>query len=273
MATIIQVWTQNAQRLYNDDPDFITFVGLGDLIRGSIGLYRLSKKLGCDFIIDFSLHPISNFLQIKKHKFSHLISKEKTIYAVDWPRVMPYIYEKFQNADYAIFATNGCLELYDEPATLDLQNFIKDILIPNNEFQLYIDMQLNKLPFKSYNILHFRLGDNEFKKRIIIDTYKKAISIFNKTYDKNSNTILLSDSNILKQLVKQESNIFMYLDNIAHIGGHTDLNAIKFTLFEFFLLIKADSIKTYTDHWWISGFVKVASYIYNIPLIEIKNEN
>ena len=51
MATIIQVWTQNAKRLYPDDPDYITFIGLGDLIRGSIGLYRLSKKLGCDFQI------------------------------------------------------------------------------------------------------------------------------------------------------------------------------------------------------------------------------
>lgn len=271
MATIIQIWTQNAKRLYENDPDWITFVGLGDLIRGSIGLYRLSKKLECDFIVDFSLHPISNFLKVKKHKFSHLITPHDTIYAIDWNRVMPYIYEKFQNEDYVIFATNGCPELYDELSTDDLQNFIKDIFIPNDDFKIYIEEQLNKLPYKNYNIIHFRLGDKEFIRNESIDRYNHVLKIL-KEENKN-NTILLSDSIKFKYIVNQQSNIFMYMDKIAHIGTHKDLNAIKFTLFEFFLLTKAESIKTYTIYPWTSGFVKVANYIYNVPLIEIKNEN
>jgi hypothetical protein len=273
MATIIQVWTQNAKRLYPDDPDYITFVGLGDLIRGSIGLYRLSKRLGCDFIVDFSLHPISNFLQVKKHKYSNLIAKQETIYAIDWNRVMPYIYDKFQNDDYAIFATNGCLDLYDEPSTDDLQKFIKDILIPNDNFKKYIDEQFNKLPYKNYNIMHFRLGDKEFFRNEGIEKYNQVLKIIEKENNNSDNTILLSDSIIFKHLVKHCTDIFMYMDNIGHIGAHKDLNAIKFTLFEFLLLIKADSIKTYTIYPWTSGFVKIANYIYNIPLIEIKNEN
>ena len=61
-------------------------------------------------------------------------------------------------------------------------------------------------------------------------------------------------------------NIFKFNNEIAHIGRSGDIEAIMNTLFEFIVLTRANSIKSYTIYRWVSGFVNIANYIYDIPL-------
>jgi len=58
----------------------------------------------------------------------------------------------------------------------------------------------------------------------------------------------------------------MFDNNICHLGRSKYVDAIKDTLFELFLLISASKIKSYTVYGWSSGYTKIISFIYNIPL-------
>jgi len=48
---------------------------------------------------------------------------------------------------------------------------------------------------------------------------------------------------------------------------HKDI--IKDTLFEFFVLTRANSIKTHSVYRWLSGFARIANEIYDVPLQRI----
>ena len=76
MKTIIQVFTQKIVKDRNFK-DTSGYWGLGDLIRGTIHLYQLSKKLNFKLIVDYQLHPISNFLKECNHEYSELIKSNK----------------------------------------------------------------------------------------------------------------------------------------------------------------------------------------------------
>ena len=73
--TIIHVWTQDFLEL--DGTKSKEFFGFGDLIRCSIELYKLCKCMNYNFILDISLHPISQFYNEYKHEYSELISENK----------------------------------------------------------------------------------------------------------------------------------------------------------------------------------------------------
>ena len=53
------------------------FWGLGDIIRGTIQLYQLSKKYNFELIVDKQHHPISNYLINRDHQFSEVITSYK----------------------------------------------------------------------------------------------------------------------------------------------------------------------------------------------------
>jgi len=65
---IILFWQQEFANLPQTNKD--NFWGLGDLIRGTIATYQLSKKYNFELIIDIHNHPISNFLDFKKTEYS-----------------------------------------------------------------------------------------------------------------------------------------------------------------------------------------------------------
>jgi hypothetical protein len=77
----------------------------------------------------------------------------------------------------------------------------------------------------------------------------------------------MTDSVRLKELSK---DILFNLDGpVAHIGYHKDTEALKHTLAEFFILRKSHVILTHSTYFWISGFVKMINYIYDVQLIKI----
>ena len=68
-------------------------------------------------------------------------------------------------------------------------------------------------------------------------------------------------------------DIFMFDSEMCHLGNiNTDIqiearrNQVRDTLFELFFIANAKSIKTYSVYPWTSGFVKMISLIYDIPI-------
>ena len=128
--------------------------------------------------------------------------------------------------------------------------------------QAYITSHMT-IQYPTFDIIHYRLGDEELvynRKNTNLEKYVNTINTI-----KTPNSILISDSIQLKQIAKS-MGIYMFDEEFCHVGRIASNNSIKQTVFEFLLLTKASSIRSYTVYPWISGFVRIASFIYGVRL-------
>ena len=260
MKTVIQVYKIGYNNVVTDDTQ--NFHGIGDFFRSTLGLYNLSKIYDFKLIVDFSLHPIQNFLEYNEHEYSNIVKEKQNSISLigEIENIMGYI----NNSNEEVVVLFGWLSpnVYNTPITTDSQIFMKNLLKPNKIMSEYIETQLNKIPFKEYNILHYRLGDNT-----LVRNEQKQYSLNQLLNNYESNDILICDSSEFKNQVKNSGiNIFMFNDNICHLGLSNNYNSIQHTLFEFLLISKASKIKTYSNYCWISGFAHIISFFCNIPI-------
>lgn len=268
MKTVILVWTQSVCNLQKTEKD--NFWGIGDLIRGTIKVYQLSKKLNFNMIVDIHLHPISHYLKHRPHEYEDLIEKNKDNISFILPgNVEKYIKSKSED-EILWFLTNDVVK---DPITEDCQNFMKNILTPNDVMEEHLE-NLSKLAnssynvynnCNSYNVIHFRVGDEELIKNINKSNFSLLYNTLCKKQEPND--LLLCDSLSFKSFIKEQGNkILMFESNLAHIGYHNDHNQIRDTVGEFFMISRSSKIKTHSCYSWISGFVYWISKIWNIPL-------
>jgi hypothetical protein len=258
--TVVLVWKLS----YNNYPKTLNdaFWGIGDLIRGAIGLYKLSKKYNFDLIVDKSLHPISHILKNDKHIYSNYIQENNI------PLVLPedvdhYIYTNLRYNNIIYMYSNMPLNSYDGEISDELRHFINYILRPREEFKCIVDELLSKL--NTYSIIHYRLGDDELVRSLNGINYENVYSHLLNNYKPDS--ILITDSTQFKNLVKtRNANIKILDTKICHIGHEQSYDALRDTLLEYFILTKATNIKSFTCYGWISGFVYSVHKIFEIPL-------
>lgn len=261
MKTIIQVFTNVCINMPQNNIN--NYWGLGDMIRGTIKLYQFCKERNYNFIVDLHLHSISKYLIIENNPYQELIKDNKNnIEHVG--NIENYIDMK-ESTEIIYFFTNCECDLN---ITSDAKEFIKKLLTTNDEFNLYFNSKINEIPHNNYNIIHFRLGDDELVRKIIKD-YSEYYNILLK--NKEDNDILISDSIIFKNNIKEKYNIFLFNTNPQHIGYEKNSDCLKDTLFEFLLMKNAMKIKTYSYYGWISGFTFWISKIYDIPLVNMNN--
>ena len=263
MKTIIQTWGLNFKNLKSTKHD--GRFGLGDVIRGTIALYQLCKKYNYNYVVDIQLHPISNFLEVEKNKYSDLILENKDNINFIYPNDIENFITINDNDIIMLFSNAKLIH----SITDDCKNFIKNIMKPNLELKKYIDLTISKLPFKLDNILHYRMagidGDQiqTFKRKNYIEYLNHVMK------HKKENDILITDNMLFKQIIKQNKINILTLDTkVAHLGYDTDINGIKDTLLEFFIMTKAKNIK-YHPLYGPSGFIKIINYTWDIPLIKL----
>ena len=262
--TVILAWTHKVSNLTTDNVN--NFWGIGDLIRGTIQLYQLSQKHNFELIIDIQHHPISNLLKKRNHLYSEFVKQNQD----NIPFIFPYQAESHiinnlnsLNKPLLLITT----DYYSEPITQECKDFIKELLSPNNEFEKYMRQKSQENPYFLYEILHYRLGDAEMvREQQDSIVYYATQNILKKDLKPEENVIFLSDSQKLKDTVKNNGTFFAFNTQIGHTGYHCDLDKLRDTLFEFFVMTKATVITSYTVNNWISGFVKIAHDIYNVPL-------
>jgi len=270
MKTIIHVWTHefniNKDHLlkynYLNEKEF--YFGLGDLIRSTIKLYELSKIMNFRLIVDIQLHPISSFLEIQKTEYSdYVLQNKNNVDYVCYGAVEDYINQS--SKDVSLILTN---DFFKGIVSNDCKTFMKNILKPTPEYQQYIEFQLSTLPFPNYNIIHYRLNDDEFKNNG--STGKNLEYLLSMTQSVNNNKeindVLLTDSVSFKEYSFLNNNVFIFDTKLCHLGLSKDYYAIRDTLFEFFLITRSAKIKTYCKIHHVSGFVKWISEVYDIPI-------
>ena len=260
MKTIILVWTTKFNNITIDSVN--GFFGLGDVVRGTMSMFQLSKKYHFRLIVDIQLHPISKFLKFNNSEFSDLIKKnEKNI-----PFFYPEEIENFVKNDPReinfLFTNNHLIESVNQ----ECKDFIKNILLPKDEFANYIQ---NFLQFEninlSYNILHFRLGDSLLVRNETSNDFQTFIGKMNE--HKEEKDILMSDSEQFKQYVKLTNNNIKLLNTkTAHLGYEQHSDNIRDTLLEFFIITKAQKIKTFSVYGHLSGFVNIVNQVYDVPI-------
>jgi hypothetical protein len=267
--TIILVWTKNTCN--TDGKINCNYWGLGDVIRGTIHLYNITRDLGLDYYVDMQLHSINKYFKKINHPYEKEVIDNKdnipfVFHDGDINAIVKYIKNEKNYKDGILYMmTNGPCKINE--IKQGCKDFIKNILTPNAEFQDFINEKTKLLPFTEYQILHYRFGDSEMIKNAKCD---HSDFLNNVRSHINNNTVLISDSNQFKKLLKEENiDVFMFDTNICHLGHKIETNDYKETLFEFFLTTGAISIKTYTIHNWLSGFVRIANIIYDVPLIKI----
>lgn len=277
--TVIQVYTQRYSN--TDKEETITnsagiphyngtakYHGLGDFLRSSLGLYNLSRLQGdFDVIVDFSLHPICNYIESNKHPYSYLVksNKDNIDLVVGRDRVLEYI----NNKDEQIIIMFGWfhLEVYLTSLETNGVDFMKKLLIPNKIMQNYIELKLTEIPYDNFNIIHYRLGDS-----LLFDNIMHNYDISHIENNLEKNDVLITDSSSFKEYIRKACvDVFMFESDIRHLGKSDD--NIRDTLLEFFLILKAKKVKSYSVYNWNSGFTFAISFIYKIPIETEKNIN
>lgn len=267
--TIIHVWTQNFLEL--DGSQSKEFFGFGDLIRCSIELYKICKYMNYRFILDISLHPISQFYNNHNHEYSELILENKNnIYHIPYHNMLRYIIKSIKEKDVLYFICNFG-SIFSNPKfgeteieTKERTEYFKNIFTPNEEFMNYINENYKDILVTNYNILHYRFEDNYLLNKCE-DNFDKFYEHVINNY--NDNCIFMCDSTEFKKYIKNKNKNIKLIDNeVCHIGKCKNKELLRYTLSELYIVSKSKYIKSFSVYGWISGFVNHISNLYNIPL-------
>jgi hypothetical protein len=276
MKTVIHVYKQDIKPENRPDT-YNTYWGLGDCIRGSLTLFRLSKLLNFNLIVDVRHHPISSFLIDNNNPHRQFVDEniDNLKFYFYLNNLKNYLEDSFQNNDIVCVHTNAFIneeEIYYmkiNPLTEEEKDFIKNIFKYNENCMNNFNLKSSIIP-ENFEIIHFRIGDNYClnKTNLSPDDLIKFEDIFIKYYKEGD--LFICDNQSLKYYLRCKYNIIVFDEPIAHIGVENNLAMIENTLFDFYIQSKSSKIKAYTTYEWISGFVQWNSKIYNIPLEKIQ---
>jgi hypothetical protein len=271
MNDVIMVWTKQMD------------AGFGDLLRGTVYLYELSKRMNFKLIVDTQFYPVSQFLMSQPHAHSEYViqNRSKIIRAINVPEsfIAQLIRDnKHQSTPILICTNHGSHEQsVVQRMSDDCKRFMRSLLIPTPEFKTYFKAKCAKLKIPTtYSILHFRLGDDELVHRAKnAPQYNELIEHAVSNLKQTLNSFVITDSLNFKQHLIQALPHFSnrIIPTIPIHLGHPNATAetVKDTLFDFMLLANAAFIKTHSTYGWISGFVSWVGGVFNVPLINLKS--
>jgi hypothetical protein len=270
--------------------------GLGDFLRGSFCFMQLAKLYNIDFDIDFSNHPMSKYLEnVNKNEdidynnieiyYDINLSRDKLIEyesSVKNKNINPEFIKNTikwlntKNSESVGFMSNAYP--FFNKFTEEGKNFIKSKLEPNNVMKEYINYSLGELQLNKngYGVIHIRTGDEHLvnNQGFTKEFLKKLKLIINSSILPDRRYLILSDSNILKNMLKTYPNFYILIRDIEHLGGeymkNTDTNGIMNTLVDFYLMSYSKTIISLSTYRHVSGFSKYCSVIYGIPFKFIK---
>jgi hypothetical protein len=263
---LIMVWIQNP------------LAGLGDLLRGTMRLYELSKQLNFRFIVDTQLHPVSKFWLATPHEYSDYVLKNqhKILNLVNCQDSKQQIANCLMNATSPILVLSNDADGMHNVPSFHSSLFMRTLMNPTEEFKTQFNAMCNEFKIgRNYSIMHFRVGDDDLVNHTInVQKYKEILIILDANVKQNDNTHIIADSFAFKQYLRWvrphlADRIIPTKPIHLSYSKANDAEMIKDTMFDLFLLMNARTIKTYTNYTWVSGFVQWVSYAFNIPLINV----
>ena len=264
--------------------------GLGDFLRGSYYLIQFCKKYNYLYQIDLSRHLLSYFLKnYDKYENKPREGNLNNIYKFENINCEFLIGEKneiqFQiRNNYKLFEhflkkqkiVNDTIHLYTNsfpilPINLENKQYMRSILEPTDEIIETSKRILERINLtnKPFTIIHIRYGDNYLihnEKKFNLQNLEKLKSEINHL-PKSENYLLLADNNHIKRyIINQFPFIKTFFKEISHSGEKVnEINKIKNTMVEFYLMSYSKKILNYSSYVHGSGFSKWCAVTYDIP--------
>jgi hypothetical protein len=255
MKTVVCVWTTQYHPLHK--PLIEIGIGLGDMIRGTLGLFEYCREKKYNFYLDIQLHPVSTILDVNDSPYADTVrgnSKEIKYYYKPAKLIEDSVDELF------LIATNFCpYKLFSDEAI----QFMLGVLTPKKWVSKLVESNLAKLKLDKYNVIHVRCGDKEFLNQR--NSWKRFVAkqIIEENCEKDD--LLLTDSVRLKSEMKTNKNLKIFTDTAIHLAHEFDSASLLNTMLEFYAITRASKIKAYNRYSHLSGFVYLPSVIYGIP--------
>jgi hypothetical protein len=167
--------------------------------------------------------------------------------------------------------------------------FIRSALMPNAEFKTAFNAMCKlhniNCANKNHTIIHFRVGDDDLVNRnITISKYQECLRVLDTHRVSglmDDTSYIISDSHWFKHFLRKvrphlASRVLdtkpIHLTHSCVAGGSHD-EMIADTMFDFYLLMTAKVIKTYSSYVWVSGFVRWVSHAFNVPVVNLNYED
>ena len=260
---------------------YSTFCGLGDIIRGFVHCFLLSRLLNIKFYVNFDGHCLKNFVNTESFDFDSPA-----------PDIIPFtegadleLFIKHHSEKNLFLMTSGD-PLLDFARSSDLSSAFENIFLENSDILNFIKSNFDS----SDHIFHARFGDNLMVDSGFINDYYLRDSLH--PYSPSSWSKIVSDSNKYKSVYgffeegfgdfdfisSDHLNFKYFLKNKVDIGfidhepchvGIKDSNNIDIfhTLCDFYLMFfckKITSVGAYPFGKRVSGFSFWASFMKNI---------
>lgn len=211
--------------------------GIGDFLRGSIHLFQRLGYMNINFDVDFSKHPISNFIQ-KNNKTDFDKSEIEIIKAVKETEDSKELFEEidqrlieitkqirhrqvkriFTNYHWLLKLSSEHImpNINKEQLSEECKSFFKRKIVFAEEIEEKAQEFLKEKKLEDgFQIIHFRLGDNlsfyKMKNDVVgawqpdfEDCWMECVEILEKQKEKLP-IVVMSDSNELKKFIKKEA--------------------------------------------------------------------
>lgn len=232
--------------------------GFADFVIGTMSLFCLNDN---DLYIDYTKHPISNFIYNEYNKTpDNLFEKED-------------ITELFNTSLDVIV---NCIQQSNKPINIAtntrgyiLSNNVRDFAIkafkPKSILQDEINKIIDNFNLHTFEVVHIRLGDSNMHQQID-NNYKELLVERIRKNAVEKEIFLTSDNQSIKDYLQEKIPTIKMLNNKPiHLGdlNFATIEDVKQTLLDFYIMSKSEKINCYSVYGG-SGFSKVCSDIYNI---------
>lgn len=278
-------------------PNNVFPTGLGDFIRSCFFIIQFCSNYNFQYRIIIN-HPIALFLnKFSLHylssNFNKISNKVSMFTETNWSKS---IFDKHNNIEQFLMSENKfvlfvkyltTLPVTDNsvfsyniffpfnPLTFQQCNLLKSLFEPTKEMSSYLDITLTELNLTKNNFItiHIRSGDSYLKGEskifnpLYFDIIKNEIIevIFN---NKEKDVLLIADNNEIKCFIKELfPHCKVFYKNITHLGEGVklDVEKVKNTLLDFYLMSLSYSIHSFTSYPHGSGFSYWCAKMYGIP--------
>ena len=264
--------------------------GLGDFIRSCYYFLQFCDKYELDLEFHINYHPIKQFLVHYKNKLNLCRRVTENISFIYEPNAIYYYEDNMISYEYfnidnkmkkklnKIINYNGELFIYaiNHPKERKINEIhkekIRNLLKPTNSLIAEIQNIMNSINLIKNNfiVLQIRVEDdykmdNTTRIKYMMDTIRMIRSKM------SDDIFLISNDNAIKSLIIKEipnSNIKTFFNKIGHVAHlATDVEKIKNTLIDFYIMSVSKIIHSITCYQHGSGFSKWCSVTYNIPYV------
>jgi len=258
--------------------------GFGDYLRGCFCLLQIASRLGLQFDMDLSNHPMSQCLEtpqknanisyndISWHENPNYVPLSHNTFRLNTQQFLPEFIQKLNRVNrpvYPLFCNSFPIAPF---ISQEHRNIIKSKIVPNEKTKAQIESTFRNMGIQrnQYNVIHIRCGDDYLLKENKIDPniIQKIANHVVKNVKRGEKNVLVSDNNQIKMILKRRFPFLLCrICPIVHLGESTHFSEtnIMHTLVDFYILSFSKSTVALSPYTWGSGFSEWISIMNSIP--------